>query len=282
MKCFLNGQLVDEAQARVSIFDRSYLYGEGVFETLRSYDGHVAFLDRHYNRLKKNCEALCIPLQVDVKTLGEWFEKTLRANDLKEASVRLTLSSQGASTGLAKPKSMPVNLSIFCSPITIDLHLYQTGVETAITTSVINDEPKIAGIKSTNYLTKMRARDEAVATGVYEGLLTNSAGYIIEGSRTNLFLVQQGILLTAPFSDGLLPGVTREVVLELAAELGIALRETHITKELLQTADELFLTGTTTEIMGIHTVRGVTKKSKTPGPVTQSLHQAYCAKIKTA
>src|SRR3989338_8417188 len=291
MKCYLNGNIVDEAEAKISIYDRSYLYGEGVFETLRCYDAKPAFLPRHFRRLQNNCASLQIPLHIKIEKLGEEVQKLLNANGQKEAVVRLTISCEGAAFGIQKPSGMKTNLSIFSRPLQIDPKIYETGVEVAIPNSVINDAPQLAGIKSTNYLVKMKARDEAAVLGVHESLLINEKGYIIEGSRTNLFSVKNGVVLTPPLSDGLLPGITREVLIEIIRKKNIPFEEVHFTREMLKEVDELFLTGSTTEVLGIHTVRNVIKMKRAAVPVvplqrdavpllTSVLHRAYQERAK--
>lgn len=275
-RVYINGRFVPPARATISIFDRGYLYGEGVFETMRAYDGRVAFANLHYHRLRENCARLAIDLP-----LGEYaFERTLlqclRVNRLRNAYLRLTVSPVGASYGIARPPTMATNVVIFCRAFQgRPRATYQRGATIILVQSVHGDPPEIATVKSTSYLTRMLARMEIERAGADEGLLRDTRGRVLEGSATNLFLVRGGRLLTPPLSDGVLPGITRFVTLGLAESCRIPWREAHLTVRDLQRADEVFVTGSTTEILPVRQVRGLKTKARRPGPITRQLMGAY-------
>lgn len=273
---FINNKVVPEKSATISVFDRSYLYGEGVFETLRAYEGRLPFVDLHYERLKKNCKRLGIDVPVDRAGFEKAIKKTLAANNIKNASIRVTLSPIGASHGIAKPKNMRVNFSIFCSSYTGRAkELYSKGARVIIIKDVPCDHPSMADIKSTNYLNKMLARDQVIKFKADEGVFCTPEGKVLEGSATNIFIVKNKNVITPPISDGILAGVTRNVVLNLAEGKGLDVRESTITMDDLKNSDEIFLTGTTTEILPVKEFIKFCEKKSSPGPVTTELMQAY-------
>lgn len=275
MKIWLNGKIVDETAATVSVFDRSYLHGEGAFETLRCYDGRPLFLPEHFQRLLSTAQTLRLTLPLTVEDLRSAIGDLLRANDLKEAIVRFTFSAVGTLFGVDRPKNLPTNLSLYAVPIQIDPQLYEVGVRVVPIYEFTNDPPRIAGMKSTSYLTKMIARLKASDAGAYEALLKNREGYWVEGSRTNLFIVKTGSLLTPPLSDGLLPGITRQKVLEVAAQEKIPVQECHISSDDLEIADEIFLTGSGTEIMPVREVTGLCIKKLQSNSLTKKIRTFY-------
>lgn len=275
MKAWINGRLLEEDQAAVSIFDRSYLYGEGIFETLMAYRGRPAFLSRHHKRFHDNCRKLNLAFPFSEKNLEEAIHHLLETNNLKKAVVRLTFSQVGAAFGVKRPENLPNNLSIFCRAIEIDPKFFEEGVRVLPLATLTNDPLQTAGIKSTSYLVKMLARAEAGIAGAYESLLKNSAGNWVEGSRTNLFIVLDHCVITAPLSEGLLPGVTRDVVLEILRNEKIPHKESPITDVMLKAADEIFLTGSTSEVMPVCEVVGMWKKKAAAGALAKKLLGIY-------
>src|SRR3989344_5570034 len=205
MLVYLNGQFVEESQAKISIFDLSYLRGIGVFETLRDYEGHLAFAARHYQRLARNAKTMGIPLPFSETDWKNFLAALLGKNRATNVAVRVTVSPT---------EKGPTNVSAFCQPITLDPNLFQRGATVLTLENFLNDPAPQAGIKSTSYSTKMQARDKAKTANAYETLLQNNEGHWVEGSKTNLFIVKQGTVITPPLHEGLLPGITREVVLE--------------------------------------------------------------------
>jgi branched-chain amino acid aminotransferase len=273
---YINNKLVQEKEALISVFDRSYLYGEGVFETLRAYNGHVAFADLHYERLRKNCQRLNIDLPIDRHGFEKALNKTLSANNLKDAYIRVTVSPVGASFGLSKPKKMTTNFSIFCKEFKgRPKDLYEKGAKVIIVKSVPSDHPTMADLKSTNYLNKMLARDEVVTAGADEGIFCSTEGRILEGSATNIFIVKDGRLFTPPIKEGVLPGITRSVILNLAEASGLEVNEAPINMDEIKNCDEVFLTGSTAEVLPVRELVELTSKSPTPGPVTKKVMMAY-------
>ncbi len=272
---YCNGRFVAEKDAKISAFDRSYLYGEGCFETLRSYDGHIPFLNLHYHRFRENCVQLGLDLPLDEFAFARTLQKLINRNKTPNAYIRITVSAIGASTGMELPRQLPIQVVAFCHAFAGKPHRWYThGAKLIIAESVVADQPRLSTIKSTNYLTKMLARREANAAGTADALLTDGHGRVLEGSASNLFVIKNGRLYTPPISDGILPGVTRSVVMGVADTLGVPWREAHLTRKTLRDADEIFITGSTSEILPINEVYGECKH-KAPGKITKVLMHAY-------
>lgn len=275
-KVYINGKIVPEGLAQISVFDRSYLYGEGVFETIRAYEGRPAFCDMHYHRIKSNCEKLKIDLPMDEYAFEHAIVKTINVNKLKEAYVRITVSPVGASTGIVRPTKMSTNVVIFAKPFkSRPKEQYDKGCKIILVESVFADDPEMSEIKSTNYLTKMLARMEVTEEKADEGLFRNRNGLILEGTASNLFVVKKKRLYTPPLTDGCLPGITRWVIIGLAESLGIKCKEASIRLSDLKGVDEIFLCGSTSEVLPVREVIGWARKPLTPGPITTKLMVAY-------
>ena len=261
---FLNGKFLDASQAHISIFDRSYLYGAGVFETLRAYGGKPAFADRHYERLARNADALRLSIPFNQKEWSQILAELLARNNLTDTTLRTTVSD---------------NTSIFCRPIDITPQLYISGAKVLLLDNPRNNDVVAAGIKSTSYVIKMLARQKATEAGAFDAVLKNQQNDWVEGSKTNFFIVRQGTVLTAPLTAGLLPGVTRDVVLEILREGSFSWKEALLTDADLKTADEIFLTGSSTEVMPVSCLTGCLERTLPVGPITQRLLQLYRKKI---
>lgn len=270
-----SGRFVQEKDAKISVFDRSYLYGEGSFETLRAYDGHIPFLNLHFYRLRENCNALGLDLPLDEFAFGRMLNQLINRNKLTNAYMRVTVSAVGLSLGMDLPRQLPVQVVAFCRPLhERPAKWYTRGAKLIIAQTVTADQPRLAMIKSTNYLSKIFARREANAAGAADALIKDVRGKILEGSASSLFAIRGGRLMTPPISDGILPGVTRSIVLGIADTLEIPWREIHFTEKTLQQADEIFITGSTSEVLPIAEVSGICKM-KAPGPLTKLLTIAY-------
>lgn len=282
LKVWINGELVDEAKATVPLFDRSYLYGEGLFETLRCYKGKPAFLDRHFQRLKENAKIVDLPLPLDQKKISEAIALLVETNQLSECAIRLTLSTVGASFSVGRPKNMPTTITIYGSPLKPDYSLFETGAVIYPHPTMLNDCLTLTQVKSTSYLTKMLCRKIAGEEGAVDTILKNGQGYWTEGSRANLFIVLNGEVLTPPKSDGLLGGVTREVVLDILKEKKMPYRETHLTDEMLKKAEEVFITGSTSEVMPVRELKGMCVKKVSKDSITAKLLPIYRQAVATS
>ena len=270
---FCNGALWPAERLPLSANDRGLLLGDGVFETLRVYAGKPFALDRHLSLLTAGARALAIPLpDWDIEAA---VAETLAGNglDSANASLRITLTRGPGPRGLLPPSEPEPSLLVSAAP------LDDTGTKVparAIVASLRRNEwSPLSRLKTLNYLENVLARQEAAAAGAEEALLQNIAGRLTGASAANLFLVKEGTLLTPPEVEGLRPGVTRGVVMALAADLGAAVRELPLTLEDLELADEAFLTNSLIEIRPLLTVAGKIVGNEKVGPVTRILQAAY-------
>lgn len=270
---YWNGSLVHRSQVSISALDYGFLYGYGLFETMRTYGGKAFRLDRHLSRLESSAEVLGI--RVDVGDLKNAVDDVLHANNLSDARIRITVSiGEGEMVPDPATCKKPTVLVMAGAYRSYPDEVYKRGFKAIISLVCRNSKSVISGIKSANYLESMLARQEARKAGADEAICLNERGLVAEASMSNIFLVKNGILKTPSVDSGILPGITREAVLEIAPGLGIEIREGEITLEELIGADEAFLTNSLIEVMPFTLVSG-----KTVGGGVQSV---FAQKILTA
>ena len=276
MRVFVNGELVREAAAMVSALDRGLLYGYGLFETMRSYGGRVFRLEEHYRRLREGAALLDLDVPLSLAGLGEAVDAVLQANDLTDAYLRLTLTAgplPGLIEGTERTKAQVI---LFARELTdYPEALYRRGMSAVISRIRRNEGSPLSRVKSLNCLDNLLAREEARRQGADESILVNSQGFVAEGSASNVFLVKDGELLTPSIPSGALPGITRQVVLELATTAGLAAKEADIEPAALFGAAEAFLTSSIKEVMPLTGLDGRPVGSGQPGPVAERLHRLY-------
>lgn len=253
MQVYLNGKLVAKEDAKISVFDHGTLYGDGVFEGLRSYNGRIFKLEEHIDRLLDSAKAIMLNIPLSKKELTDAVISTVRANDIHDGYVRLVVTRGTGDLGL-DPRKCPIP-SVFIIADKITLYpeeLYQNGME-IITVPTRRNIPEALNpcIKSLNYLNNIMAKIEAIHGGVHEALMLNSEGYVTECTGDNIFIVKNGTLLTPPTWVGALKGITRDTAMEIARKNGIGVNEEVLTRYDLYTADECFLTGTAAEIIPV-------------------------------
>ncbi len=271
---YLNGSLMPLSQARLSPLDYGFLYGYGLFETMRAYSGRIFRLERHLARLSRSAKLLGIDLE-SIPDLEKALYNTLQANNLSHARIRLTLSGGEGEPLPDLVIRVPTVLIVARSYTPYPRQVYKQGFKAIVSRIRRNTQSPASAMKSLNYLDNLLARQEAKLAGADEAILLNEQGFLAEGSMSNIFLVSDNALLTSSEDNGILPGITREVVLELAPSLGIKTRERKIAlKELLQ-ADEAFFTNSLIEIMPLTQVGGQNIGSGRAGAVTQRLIAAY-------
>ena len=278
---YLNGSLLPRSQAHLSVFDHGFLYGYGLFETMRVYNGKIFLLERHLNRLLSASLVLGLGSGLNAAELGRACMDTLAANRLENARLRLTVSRgevdsfPGPSTG--DNPTILVTANDYSPPP----ESYDRGFRAGVASFYCYSQSPILRLKSTNYLLNIRAKLEAEVAGLDESLILNEHGFIAEGSISNIFFVTSASsLVTPPVESGLLPGITRQVVMELADSLGIEVVESEIKLADLRQFKEAFLTNSLIEIMPLVEVRDITGKiisigSGNPGSVTRRLMAAY-------
>jgi branched-chain amino acid aminotransferase len=278
----VNGLIVNQEHARVSVFDHGFLYGEGVYETLRTYNGQPFLFDRHMRRLRNSAGMLALPIPISDAEIGTRFLDTMQAGGLiggpgKEAYIRLMVT-RGVGELSYDPAVCPAPSIVVIVKPQVDppAEAFEHGVAVAIVSTVRNHPGTVNPlIKSNNLLNNALAMQEAVRRSTYEGIMRNHRGELAEGTTSNLFIVKNGAALTPPLDAGLLPGITREFLFEIGAERRIEIREAVLLDEDLFGADEAFLTATTRELVPIVRVDARPIGTGRPGPVTGTLLEAF-------
>ena len=275
MKIYLDGRLVEEADAKVSVFDHGLLYGDGIFEGIRAYNGRIFRLQDHLNRLEESARAILINLPLPLAEIGKAIIETVRQNGLKDAYIRLVVTRGIGDLGLDMRKCKH-GATLFIIADRIDLYppeYYEKGL-TLITSTIRQKglDQVTPGVKSLNYLANILARAEASAAGAQEAILLNVTGHVSECSGDNLFYVKNGKIFTPPTSAGILAGITRQVVMELAEKhLGTHVIERNFPRYDLYSADEVFLTGTGAEVIAGVKIDGRIIGKGVCGPTTKQL-----------
>jgi len=274
---YINGQMVPQEKALVSVFDHGLLYGDGVFEGLRSYGGRVFRLQAHVARLWESAQAICLEIPLTQEAMCEAIRSALRANRIEDGYVRAIVTRGVGTLGLDPNKCSKPQVIIIAD--TIELYpqeLYEQGLE-IVTTSVTRSPPTALNprIKSLNYLNNILAKIEGLRAGCIEALMLNHKGELAECTGDNIFLVHQGTLLTPPLDAGILDGITRQAVIELARAGGIEVREMSLTQHDVYIAQECFLTGTAAEVVPVVKVDSRRIGSGKPGPITVDLKDRF-------
>jgi branched-chain amino acid aminotransferase len=275
----VNGRISGDRDATISVFDHGFLYGEGIYETLRTYHGRPFLLDRHMRRLRNSARMIVLDLPFADEQLSSQIQKTLEAADLKgaEAYIRV-LVTRGIGALTYDPAATPVPSVVIIVKPQEDPppEAYDQGVRVVIV-DVVRNLPESVNpmIKSNNLLNSALAAQQALRRGGFEGIMRNHKGELTECSTANLFIVKNGEALTPPLQAGLLPGITREFLFEIGKDAGISVREQAMRDEDLFAADEAFLTSTTRELVPIVTVDERAIGSGRPGPVTKKLLEGF-------
>ena len=277
MIIYLDGEFVPKEKAVVSVFDHGLLYGDGVFEGIRAYHGRVFKLDEHIDRLYDSARTIALEVPLTKGEMREVVLETLRRNNLTDAYIRLVVTRGVGDLGL-DPRKCP-KPTIFCIAATITLYpaeLYEKGLS-VITVSTRRNIPTacIPRVKSLNYLNNIYAKIEANLAGVPEAIMLNAEGYVAEATGDNIFIVKKGVLITPPTHVGILEGITRNAVMDLARERGIVVEEKVFTLFDVYNADEVFLTGTAAEVIPVVRVDGRTIADGVPGKMTKELIEAF-------
>jgi branched-chain amino acid aminotransferase len=277
MLVYLDGHFVAREQAQVSVFDHGFLYGDGIYETMRAYEGTLFLLQKHLARLKHSANAISLKLPLPLDKIGDALNESLRVNKLREAYVRLHISRGPGEIGLDPALCVAPTMVIVAKPFhDYPAAYYERGVSVAIVKTRRNHPLALPpSIKGTNFLNNILAKIEAVKARAYEGIMLNWEGYVAEGTISNIFMVKRGVLYTPHLDTGILKGVTRDLVLRLANRKKIPIKEAMLRPKDLLSADESFITNTTMEIMPVTTIDKQTVGKGIPGPVTAALHHAY-------
>ena len=274
---YINGQIVSQEDAKISVFDHGLLYGDGVFEGIRAYNGKIFTLNEHLDRLYDSATAISLKIPITKAEMAEAIKQTMKANNLTDSYIRLVVTRGVGKLGLDPNKCATPQIIIITD--TIELYskaLYEKGLDVVTVTTIRNHfsalDPKI---KSLNYLNNIMAKIESIQAGAGEALMLNKDGYVAECAGDNIFILKNTVLLTPPTSAGILVGITRNVVMKLATEMGIRVKEELMTRYDLYIADECFLTGTAAEIIPVVKIDGRTIGTGKPGKITLDLLKRY-------
>ena len=277
LKVHIDGQLLDEADAKISVFDHGLLYGDGVFEGIRFYNDRVFRLDEHVDRLYDSAKAIHLEIPLGKPAMVEALLETIRANDLHDGYIRLIVTRGTGGLGLSPYRCEKASVIIIASSIALyDPEVYDKGLKlvTCATRRPTHDTLSPA-VKSLNYLSNVMAKIEALQAGADEGVMLNTQGYVAECTGDNIFTVKNGVISTPPVHAGALDGITRTVAIELAQARGYDLVETEMARYDLYTADELFLTGTAAEVVPVRVYDERVIGSGEPGPITRELLEDF-------
>ena len=270
LQIYIDGKFYSEANAKISVFDHGLLYGDGIFEGIRFYNGRVFRLEEHLERLWDSARSICLEIPTSMHEMTEALLETIRRNELRDGYIRLLVTRGIGNLGLNPAQCKRPTVIIIASTITLYAReIYQKGL-TVVTCATRRTNPSALNpaVKSLNYLNNVMARIEANLAGADEALMLNDAGNVAECTADNVFVVKRGQIFTPPIAAGALRGITRLVVFEIAAELGIKVTETDITRHDVFIADECFLTGTAAEIIPVIKADGRLIGNGKPGPIS--------------
>ncbi len=280
---YLNGRFVTKEHAVVSVYDHGFLYGDGVFEGIRMYDGNIFRLDEHLERLYNSAQSIMLKIPHTKEEMQAIIIETLRKNGFRDAYIRVVVSRGPGNLGLDPFPCRSPQVIVIAEQLSLfPKKLYETGIEIATVASRRNRADVLSPkVKSLNYLNNILVKIEAHLAGVSEALMLNDQGYVAEGSADNVFILKNGVIKTPPGYIGALEGITRNAIMELAAEMGYTVKEEVFTRHDVYVADEVFLTGTAAEVIAVVKVDGREIGTGKPGPNTKKLLQGFRKKVTT-
>jgi branched-chain amino acid aminotransferase len=276
-RVYINGKLYDKSEAKVSVYDHGLLYGDGVFEGLRVYGGKVFRLREHIDRLYESARHIALEIPLSPAGMSEAVNSTVKANDKTDGYVRLLVTRGAGNLGLDPRKCVDPQVVIIVDSISLyPPELYEQGME-VVTAATIRNHPNAVNprIKSLNYLNNILAKLEAIRAGCHEAIMLNHNGEVAECTGDNLFVVKRGALRTPPNHAGILEGVTRGAVIELARAAKLPVEEATLTRHDVYAADEVFLTGTAAEVIPVTKCDGRPIGAGKPGPITRQLRERF-------
>lgn len=277
----VNGAAVAADAPAVSALDRGFLYGDGLFETIRAYNGVPFLLADHLERLRASAAELRLVDSLDTEVIAQRLARLLEKCAADDAYVRITVT-RGLHTGALdlRPAEAPT-IAIMVRPMhPLPPELYERGVDTIVASIRQNVHSPVPRHKTLNYLEKLLAKTQAREQGAYEAILLNTRGHVAEGASSNVFLVRERRLVTPALEANILPGVTRRAVLALAAEAGAEAEERTVTPSEMREADEVFLTNSIVELLPVCAIDGRAVGSGAPGPLTRHLHARYLRQVR--
>ncbi|RXT14739.1 branched-chain-amino-acid transaminase [Ammoniphilus sp. CFH 90114] len=274
---YLNGEYVRKEDAVISVFDHGFLYGDGIFEGIRVYNGNIFKCEEHIDRLYESAKSIMLEIGMTKEEMTEAMAETIRRNGMKDAYIRLVVSRGYGDLGLDPRKCPKPSIIIIVEKLALfPKEHYETGIR-IITVATRRNVPDALNpkIKSLNYLNNVLVKIEANQAGVSEALMLNAQGYVCEGSGDNIFIIRKNVIYTPPSYLGALEGITRNAIIDLALEAGYTVKEEPFTRHDVYIADEVFLTGTAAEVIAVYEVDGRTIGDGRPGPVTNTLLEKF-------
>jgi branched-chain amino acid aminotransferase len=279
LKIYIDGQYLDEANAKISVFDHGLLYGDGIFEGIRAYNGRVFKLKEHIDRLFYSAKAILLTIPLSHAEIMRAVVDTCRQNGIRDGYIRLLVTRGVGGLGLNPNRCKKPSVIVIADKIQLyPVEMYERGLDIITVPTVRNLHSALnPAIKSLNYLNNILAKIEANNGGCEEAIMLNSEGYVSECTGDNIFIIKDGQMFTPPLSAGALYGITRGVVMELARQSGMSVSEPNLTRYDMFNADECFLTGTGAELIPVVKIDGRVIGTGKPGPVTKDLVTKYKA-----
>jgi branched-chain amino acid aminotransferase len=277
MQIYINGKLFNHENAKISVFDHGLLYGDGVFEGMRCYGGKVFRLEQHLERLWNSARAIWLEIPISREAMAKAVNDTLAVNELRDAYVRLIVTRGAGTLGLDPNRTSDPQVIVITDRVALyPEEFYRNGLE-IVTASTTRNHPAALSprIKSLNYLNNILAKIEGLKAGCIEALMMNHKGEVAECTGDNIFLVRGGVLLTPPLDAGILEGITRDAVIELARDSGRQVREVALLRHDVYIADECFLTGSAAEVIPVVKVDDRRIGDGKPGPITRDLSERF-------
>lgn len=277
LQIWINGTLYPKADAKISVYDHGLLYGDGVFEGLRSYSGKIFRLEQHLQRLEDSARAICLQIPYTAQQIREAMYATLKANQLEDGYIRLVVTRGSGALGLDPNKCSDPQVIVITDKISLyPAEYYQHGMA-IVTAATIRNHPAALSprIKSLNYLNNILAKMEALQAGCVEAVMLNHKGEVAECTGDNIFIVRNGVLTTPSEESGVLSGITRDAVIELAQAAGIQVERAPLTRHDLFVASECFLTGTAAEVIPVVKIDNRVIGSGKPGSTTLDLIERF-------
>ncbi|MBW8016348.1 MAG: branched-chain-amino-acid transaminase [Planctomycetes bacterium] len=277
MKIWMDDRLVDEADAKISVFDHGLLYGDGVFEGIRVYGGKIFELAAHLKRLYESAKVIRLDIGMGIDELAAATEKTVEANSIADGYIRLLITRGIGDLGLDPFICKNPGIIIIADGIQLyPEELYEKGLK-VVSVSTMRSHPLALApqIKSLNYLNNIMAKVEAIDQGAGEAIMYNHLGYVAEASADNVFIVKDDVVITPPAEAGALGGITRGIVIRLAGEMGYEVAERNLTRVDLYVSDEFFMTGTAAEVIAIVDIDGRVIGDGKPGKITETIRKKF-------
>ncbi len=274
---YLNGEFVSKEDAKVSVFDHGFLYGDGIFEGIRIYDGNIFKCREHLNRLYDSAKSIMLQIPLGYEEMEKVLIESVRKNELRDGYIRLVVSRGPGDLGLDPRRSPKPNLIVIVEQLAIyPEEAYVEGLK-IVSVSTRRNIPDALNpkIKSLNYLNNILVKIQANQAGVGEALMLNSQGFVAEGSGDNIFIVKNGKLLTPPSYIGALEGITRDTIITICKQIGFEIKEEPFTLHDVYVADEVFMTGTAAEVIAVREVDSRVIGSGKAGPITTRLLQEF-------